>query len=128
MAGPLAKVAAGLICDKTRRSRIPPLSAEVQANVVAATQTAPPGETTRWTSGAMARHAAISVRSVQRISRKHGLQPHRTRLFKLSSDPQVAEKLTTIVGRYVAPPDWEAPQLLPMSIPTPNTSAPPNAT
>jgi transposase len=53
----------------------------------------------------MAKHAAISVSSVQLIWRKHGLQPHRTRLFKLSNDPQFAEKLIDIVGLYVAPPE-----------------------
>jgi hypothetical protein len=52
----------------------------------------------------MAKHAGISVSSVQRIWRKHGLQPHRTRLFKLSNDPQFAEKLIDIVALYVAPP------------------------
>src|SRR5271154_3298986 len=49
----LAEGVAGLLRDETRRSRIPPLSAEVQASVVAATQTAPSGETPHWTSGAM---------------------------------------------------------------------------
>jgi hypothetical protein len=65
--------------DKTRPSRIPPLGAEVEARVVAATQTTAPGETTHWTSVAMARHIGISVSSVQRIWRKHGLQPHKVR-------------------------------------------------
>jgi hypothetical protein len=37
-------------CEKTRPSRIPPLGAEVEARLVAATQTAAPGETTHWTS------------------------------------------------------------------------------
>jgi transposase len=32
------------------------------------------------------------------------LQPHRTRLFKLSNDPQFAAKLRDIVGLYVDPP------------------------
>src|SRR5580658_3644695 len=100
----LAEGVAGLRRDKTRRSRIPPLSAEVQASVLAATQATPPGETTHWTSGAMAKHAGISVSSVQRIWRKHGLQPHRTRLFKLSNDPQFAAKLRDIVGLYMDPP------------------------
>src|ERR1700728_3390127 len=35
----------GLLRDKPRRSRIPPLTADVQARVVAATQAAPVGET-----------------------------------------------------------------------------------
>lgn len=101
----LAEGVAGLLRDKTRRSRIPPLSADIQARVVTATQTAPPGETSHWTSGAMARHIGLSVSSVQRIWRKNGLQPHKTRLFKLSNDPLFADKLIDIVGLYVAPPE-----------------------
>jgi transposase len=95
---------AGLLRDKTRPSRIPPLEADVAARVVAATQIDPPGETTHWTAPAMARLQGISVSSVQRIWRKHGLQPHRTRHFKLSNDPQFAAKLHDIVGLYIDPP------------------------
>ena len=53
----------------------------------------------------MAKAAGISVSSVQRIWRAHGLQPHRVRQFKLSKDPQFAAKLHEIVGLYVDPPD-----------------------
>ena len=74
---------AGLLRDKTRPSRIPPLEAEIAARVVSATVADPPGETTHWTAAAMAKVQGISVSSVQRIWRRHGLQPHRTRLFKL---------------------------------------------
>ena len=52
----------------------------------------------------MAKAAGISVSSVQRIWRTHGLQPHRVRQFKLSTDPQFAAKLRDIVGLYVDPP------------------------
>src|SRR6202046_5946045 len=52
----------------------------------------------------MARLQGISVSSVQRIWRRHGLRPHRTRLFKLSNDPQFAAKLRDVVGLYVDPP------------------------
>jgi transposase len=100
----MAEGVPGLLRDKTRRSRIPPLGPEVEARVVAATQTAAPGETTHWTSVAMAKHIGISVSSVQRIWRKHGLQPHRMRQFKLSNDPRFAAKLLDIVGLYVDPP------------------------
>jgi hypothetical protein len=37
--------------------------------------------------------AGMAVSSVQRIWRRHGLQPHRMRRFKLSNDPQFAAKL-----------------------------------
>src|SRR6266567_1369244 len=95
---------AGLLRDKTRLSRIPPLGAAVEHRVVARTLTDPPGETTHWTAGAMATASGISASAVQRIWRKHGLQPHRTRQFKLSNDPQFAAKLHEIVGLYVDPP------------------------
>jgi transposase len=95
---------AGLLRDKTRPSRIPPLEADVATRVVAATQADPPGETTHWTAAAMAESQGISVSSVQRIWRRHGLQPHRVRLFKLSNDPQFATKLHDIVGLYMDPP------------------------
>ena len=94
----------GLMRDKTRPSRIPPLGTEVEQHVVARTLEDPPGEATHWTATAMAKETGISVSSVQRIWRKHGLQPHRMRQFKLSNDPQFAAKLHEIVGLYVDPP------------------------
>jgi transposase len=96
--------AAGLWRDKTRRSRIPPLSPEVAKRVVALTLAGPPPAASHWTGSAMAKAAGIGVSSVQRIWRAHGLQPHRVRQFKLSNDPQFAAKLHEIVGLYVNPP------------------------
>jgi hypothetical protein len=86
------------------RSRIPPLGAEVAERVVALTQGDPPGETTHWTAAMMAAASCISVSSVQRIWRAHGLQPHRVRKFKLSTDPKFVAKLRDVVGLYVDPP------------------------
>jgi transposase len=94
----------GLLRDKTRPSRKPPLSQETMLRVIELTLGPPPGEATHWTSPAMAKAAGISVSSVQRIWRSHGLQPHRVRQFKLSKDPKFVEKLQDIVGLYVAPP------------------------
>jgi transposase len=95
----------GLLRDKTRPSRIPPLAAEVEDKVVRRTLGAPDGETTHWTGPAMAKAIGISVSAVQRIWRKHGLQPHRIRQFKLSKDPHFAAKLRAVVGLYVNPPE-----------------------
>ena len=94
----------GLLRDKTRPSRKPSLSQETMLRVIELTLGPPPGEATHWTSPAMAKAAGISVSSVQRIWRSHGLQPHRVRQFKLSKDPKFVEKLQDIVGLYVAPP------------------------
>lgn len=89
----------GLLRDKTRPPRIPPLSPDIADRVIALTQQDPPGETTHWTAAMMAEAAGISV-----SWRGHGLQPHRVRRFKLSTDPQFAAKLRDIVGLYVDPP------------------------
>jgi len=94
----------GVLRDKTRPPRIPPLSQAVIDRVVALTGTDPPGETTHWTAAAMAEATGISVSSVQRIWRAHGLEPRRVRQFKLSIDKAFADKLRKIVGLYVDPP------------------------
>jgi hypothetical protein len=52
----------------------------------------------------MANAVGISPSSVRRIWKRHGLQPHRVGAFKLSNDPQFAEKLKDVVGLYVDPP------------------------
>ena len=94
----------GLLRDKTRPPGRKPLDGGVIERVVALTAQDPPGETTHWTAGMMAKAAGISVSSVQRIWQAHGLQPHRVRRFKLSKDPEFVPKLRAIVGLYVNPP------------------------
>ena len=94
----------GLLRDKTRPSRIPPLGPEVAERVVALTLTDPPAETTHWTADLMARASGISASAVRRIWKAHGLQPHRYRQFKLSTDPNFVAKLRDVVGLYVDPP------------------------
>ncbi len=95
----------GLLIDKTRPSRIPPLGDALTDRVVALTLTEPPGEVTHWTAAAIAAACSISVSSVHRIWRSHGLRPHQIRQFKLSNDPQFAAKVCDIVGLYVNPPE-----------------------
>ena len=94
----------GLLRDKTRPSRIPPLGSNISQRVATLTQVDPPAEATHWTSAMMAKAVGISASSVQRIWRAHGLQPHRVKQFKLSTDPQFVDKLRNIVGLYVDPP------------------------
>ena len=94
----------GLTRDKTRPSRIPALPPETVDRVVALTNQAPPHEATHWTASAMAKAVGISPSSVRRIWKRHGLQPHRVRAFKLSNDPKFAEKLKDVVGLYADPP------------------------
>src|SRR5664279_3321590 len=66
-------------------------------HIVALTLADPPSETTHWTGTLMAKASGLSVSSVQRIWRAHGLQLHRVRQFKLSNDPRFVDKLRDVV-------------------------------
>jgi len=94
----MAEGVLGLLRDKTRPSRIKPLGAEVAERILKLTLADPPGETTHWTAEAMAKSIGISASAVRRIWKAHGLQPHRWRRFKLSTDPKFVEKLRDVVG------------------------------
>ncbi len=79
-------------------------AAKVKRIVTATTQTTPPAAT-HWSCRTLARAQGVSPATVQRIWDAHGLQPHRTRTFKLSRDTRFVEKLTDVVGLYLHPPD-----------------------
>src|ERR1700692_1663054 len=51
----------GLLRDKTRPSRVPPLGSDIAERVVMLTQTDPPAEATHWTATMMAKAVGISV-------------------------------------------------------------------
>ncbi len=95
---------AGLLLDKTRPPRIPPMGPEWAERVVALTLNDPPAEATHWTAAMMAVAVGISESAVRRIWRSHVFQPHRYRQFKLSNDPNFVGKLRDVVGLYVDPP------------------------
>ena len=57
---------AGLLRDKTRPSRVPPLGSDIAERVITLTRADPPFEATRWTAAMMAKTVGISASSVQR--------------------------------------------------------------
>jgi transposase len=77
---------------------------KVEQIIKATTQTKPKGQT-HWSCRTMAKAQGVSPATVQRIWDAHGLQPHRTETLKLSRDKRFVEKLTDVVGLYLAPPD-----------------------
>ncbi|NEV03379.1 helix-turn-helix domain-containing protein, partial [Bradyrhizobium uaiense] len=60
---------------------------------------------THWSVRAIAKETGIAKSTVHRLFQLFGLQPHRTRSFKLSTDPFFVEKLRDVVGLYLNPPD-----------------------
>jgi len=96
---------AGLKRDKTRPSRVPPLSRETRLKVIAMTVQHSPANATHWSRALMAEAVGISPSSVGRIWADAGLKPHLAKGFKVSNDPAFEEKVTDIVGLYLDPPE-----------------------
>lgn len=91
--------------DAPGRGRKPQFSGAKVQQIVEATLHTTPTAATHWSTRTMAQVQGVSPSTVQRIWDAHGLQPHRTRTFKLSRDKHFVEKLTDVVGLYVNPPD-----------------------
>jgi transposase len=91
--------------DAPGRGRKPRITADAVKRIVDATLHTTPPAGTPWSTRTLARAQGVSPATVQRIWDAHGLQPHRTRTFKLSRDPHVVEKLADVVGLYLNPPD-----------------------
>jgi transposase len=100
-----AKGLAGLLKDATRPSRVKPLSPETVRRVVHMTLHEKPPNATHWSGRSMATAAGISLTSVQRIWRAHGLKPHLVKTFKVSRDKNFSTKVEDVVGLYLNPPD-----------------------
>jgi len=96
---------AGIERDAPRPGRKPTIDKSLVAAIVRKTTQETPAGATQWSTRSMAREVGISEASVRRIWRRHGLKPHRVRSFKLSNDPNFAEKLRDIVGLYLNPPE-----------------------
>ena len=60
---------------------------------------------THWSVRSVAAQTGISKSTVARYFALFGLQPHRSKSFKLSTDPFFVEKVRDIVGLYLNPPD-----------------------
>jgi transposase len=58
-----------------------------------------PEASTHWSTRTMAAAVGLSGASVRRIWLAHGLKPHLVKGFKVSNDPQFAEKLESIAVR-----------------------------
>ena len=64
-----------------------------------------PVEATHWSTRLMARYAGVTQWQVRQVWRAADLKPRRLKTFKLSRDPQFAEKVIDVVGLYLHPPD-----------------------
>jgi len=64
-----------------------------------------PAVGTHWTVRSAAEVTGLSKSTVARMLALFGVQPHRSKSFKLSTDPLFVDKVKDIVGLYLNPPD-----------------------
>jgi transposase len=96
---------AALTEEAPGRGRKPAIDTAQVKRIVEATLHTTPPNATHWTVRTMAKAHGVSPATGHRIWDAHGLQPHRVKTFKLSTDKQFVEKLTDVVGLYLKPPD-----------------------
>lgn len=95
----------GIERDAPRGGRPPKKRAELVAEILRKTTQELPRHATHWTTRSLARELGTNQTLIHRVWKAHGLQPHRTRSFKLSKDPHFEEKLLDVVGLYLNPPE-----------------------
>ena len=96
---------AALDKDAPRPGRTPTITPATVKDVIRKTTQEKPSNATHWSTRTMAAATGLSEKSIRRIWHKHGLKPHLSRTFKVSNDPQFAEKLEAIIGLYISPPE-----------------------
>jgi putative transposase len=86
--------------DEMRSGRPRTVEDEAVAELITKTLARKPKAATHWTVRAIAEETGIAKSTVHRLFQLFGLQPHRTRSFKLSTDPFFVEKLRDVVGLW----------------------------
>ena len=96
---------AGIEKDAPRGGRPPQARERIAGAIVAKTTREKPADATHWSTRTLAAALGTSPSMVQRVWKANGLQPYRTKTFKLSNDPHFTEKLLDVVGLYLDPPE-----------------------
>src|SRR2546425_3023981 len=91
--------------DELRPGRPRSIEDERIAALLKRTLSRKPAGGTHWSIRQAAQASGISRSTVHRLFQTFALQPHRSRNFKLSTDPFFVEKIRDIVGLYLNPPD-----------------------
>lgn len=91
--------------DRPRSGQPRKLSEKVIREVLRLSVKCIPKEATHWSVRLMAKAAGITTWQVRQIWDAADLKPHRLKTFKISNDPEFAEKVMDVVGLYMNPPE-----------------------
>ena len=105
MARPIHQERRGRTAGRAAQRRPRKITDDQVEAVVVKTLESTPRDATHWSVRSMAAATGMIAPTVHRIWKAFGLQPHRAETFKLSTDPQLIEKVRDIVGLYLDPPE-----------------------
>jgi transposase len=94
--------------DAPRPGAVRTIADETIEAVVVDTLESAPGQDTHWSTRGLAAKHGISKTTVAEIWRAFGLKPWQQDSFKVSTDPDLIEKVRDLVGLYMNPPDAAA--------------------
>src|SRR6478609_6860918 len=83
-------------------------TAQTEARILELTRNEPTDGSTHWSSYRLAKEVGVSQSTVSRVWRQFGLQPHRSRSYMASNDPEFEEKAADVIGLYLDPPGHAA--------------------
>lgn len=95
----------GALADLPKSGRPRTIDDERVAGLLNKVLHSKPKGRSHWSVRAVAKETDVSKSQVQRYFALFGLQPHRQRSFKLSTDPFFVDKVHDIVGLYLNPPE-----------------------
>ena len=93
------------LADRERSGRPTSLQPKSVKRILYLTTQRVPKEATHWSTRLMAKYAGVTQWQVRKVWAAANLKPHRIKSFKISNDPQFAEKVIDVVGLYLNPPD-----------------------
>lgn len=93
------------LSDQPRPGQPRKLAASKTREILRLTTERIPDEATHWSLRLMAKYAGVTRWQVQQVWQAADLKPHRIKSFKISQDPEFAEKVADVVGLYLRPPD-----------------------
>ena len=91
--------------DEPRSGRPRTMTGVKVKEILDATVHTIPRKATHWSLRLMADFAKVTVPHVREVWLAAGLKPHRIENFKISEDPNFADKVRDVVGLYLDPPD-----------------------
>lgn len=78
---------------------------EVVERIVQMALSPPPAGRIRWTTRLIAKEVGLTSVTISKVLRANDMKPHLTRTYKVSRDPEFADKVRDVVGLYLNPPD-----------------------